>query len=43
MKKEIIYISGYWNDTKETFTDYKCKLNEVWNGAKLLQKNIKIN
>jgi len=29
--QEVIYIDGYWLDTKETFSDYKCVIGE-WNG-----------
>lgn len=30
-KKEIIYIDGYWLDTKEKFCGYKCVIGE-WDG-----------
>jgi hypothetical protein len=31
MKNKTIYIDGYWIDTKETFSNYKCIIGD-WNG-----------
>lgn len=31
MNRTIIYIDGYWLDTKEKFHNYKCIIGE-WNG-----------
>lgn len=31
-QKKIIYIDGYWLDTKEQFFSYKCVLGEPWDG-----------
>ena len=28
--QEVVYIDGYWLDTKETFSNYKCVIGE-WN------------
>lgn len=30
-EKEIIYIDGYWADTKEKFSSHKCVIGE-WDG-----------
>ena len=30
--EKIVYINGYWLDTKETFKDYKCYIGAEYEG-----------